>query len=659
MRRVVVHGHFYQPPREDPWLELVPQEPTAAPSHDWNARIAAECYLPLGRAPVLDGRGWVQRVVDCYGWCSFDAGPTLLRWCDDHAPHVRDAMRAGDREALERWGFGNAVAMPYHHLILPLATARDKVTEVRWGIADFRARFGREPEGMWLPETAVDTATLQVLADEGIRFTILAPHQITPLPPHGRPGLWRAPNGRTLAIFTYDGALAHELAFGDLLRDAERWHATVDAFPDPADGKPRIVAMATDGETFGHHHHFGDLGLAAFIAKTGAEMSNFAALLDAWPPTDAVQLVEDTSWSCVHGIERWRSDCGCNTRPGTSQAWRAPLREGLDSLAASLHALALRDWPGDAGDLDHARDAAGGDLAGAAALPELARRWLEAEREALTMFSSCAWFFDDIAGLEPQLALRHAARALDLVPRDAVAALVARLVATLATARSNDPAAGDGATVWTRDVLPFIHQPARLAAGLAALRDLAPDALDDLALPSYRWTLDGDALVTVHRRTGETRRWLATPTTFGVVAVTVVVTAVDADNAPIGEPLEVSVHDYPEPVRDLLRSVVRPMVFDATLSPADRQALANGVLDGAMARGRAADGALALIDRDGPDAADVVMHGVLDLFELDQLPFPDPLRARLFRRLAPLPPGPARAGLARRLALALPTAAAR
>ncbi len=654
MRRFVVHAHFYQPPREEPWLELVPREPSAAPDHDWNERITAQCYLPLGRAPVLDAEGRVMRVVNCYGWCSFDAGPTLLRWCDDHAPHVREAMRAGDRDALARWGSGNAVAMPYHHLILPLASERDRVTEVRWGIRDFRERFGRDPEGMWLPETAVDTASLQVLVNEGIRFTILAPHQVTSPPPFGRPGLWRAPNGKTLAIFIYDGGFSHELAFGDLVRDADRWYRTMMSVPEPADRKPLIVSLATDGETFGHHHHFGDLGLAAFIAKSTAQLGNFAALLAQYPPATEVKLVEDTSWSCVHGIERWRSDCGCNTKPGTSQAWRTPLRNGLDTLAGSLHQLAVRNWPDEAGALDAARDAAGGNLSGAAQLPAAARTWLEVEREALTMFSSCAWFFDDIGGLEPQMALRHAARALDLLPRSMAAPLEAALVATLAQGKSNDPAVGDGARIWTRDVLPFTHGVARLVAGLAALRDLAPDTLDEFSLPSYRWDLDRDAIVTTHRRTGLVHRWMATTSTLGIVPLAAVVTRVEAGNVPSGDPYRVELHDYPDPVRQLLREVARPMVFDATYAPADRMAVANGLLDAAVARDRAVQGAMELIEHDGVEAADVVMHGVLDLFELDLVPFSDALRARMFRRLLPFEPSAARRTLADRLRLALP-----
>jgi Domain of unknown function (DUF3536)/Glycosyl hydrolase family 57 len=653
-RHFVVHGHFYQPPREEPWLELVPREPSAAPDHDWNDRITRQCYAPLSRAPVLGADGRMEHVVNCYAWCSFDAGPTLLRWFDDHAPEVRDAMRDGDEASRARTGFGNALAMPYHHLILPLASPRDRLTEIRWGIRDFRNRFGRDPEGMWLPETAVDTPTLQALADEGITFTILASHQVTKPPPFGRPGLWRAPNGKTLVLFIYDGLFSHEIAFGDLLRDADRWRRDMLSISVPADGGPSITTIATDGETFGHHHHFGDLGLAAFIQRSAAELTNCADLLHRYPPQHDVTLVEDTSWSCAHGIERWRSDCGCHVQAGTSQAWRAPLRHGLDALSRQLAALADQHWPPGAPPIRQALDASGGDLSGAASLDTAARRWLEVERESLAMFSSCAWFFDDIAGLESRMALWHAARALELLPRGSSTPLAAELVATLAQAHSNDPASGTGADIWIRDVLPMTHGTAHLAAGLAALRDFSPDALDDLVLASHTWNLDGDAIVTMHRRTGIAHRWRVASTTYGLVPMTVEVRTIDADGADEGEPLCVGVREYPDPVRGLLRQVARPMVFDAALGADDRVALTGGVLDAATALAQAVRGAWTLIDRDGLDAADVVLHGVLDLFELDQLPFADGLRADAFRRLVALPPGPARNTLATRLDLDLP-----
>ncbi len=313
-------------------------------------------------------------MINAWSHLSFDVGPTLLRWFDDNAPAMRDAILAADRVSRQRLGFGNAVAMPYHHIIFPLASRRDKQTEVRWGMRDFRQRFGRDPEGMWLPETAVDEESLEVLAEEGIRFTILGPHQVTNSPPFGRPGRWRASSGRELAIFVYDGPLSHGVAFGDLLRGAAQWLARIEALPRAVDGDFTLTSLATDGETFGHHHRFGDLALAALIEqvdrRADLQLTNYAAALAMCPADDTVTVVASTSWSCSHGIERWRGDCGCRVDPATSQAWRAPLRAGLDMVAQAVHAIFVNDWPADAGDPWIARDLAGPDLAGAAAPAE-------------------------------------------------------------------------------------------------------------------------------------------------------------------------------------------------------------------------------------------------------------------------------------------------
>ena len=301
MRSLVIHGHFYQPPREEPWLELVPREPTAAPDHDWNERITRQCYAPLARARVLDESGRLVRIVNAYEWVSFNIGPTLFRWFDTHAPDVGAAIVAGDRAAIARVGAGNALAMPYHHAIMPLLSRRDKLTEVRWGVRDFRQRFGRDPEGMWLPETAVDEETLEVLADERIGFTVLAPQQVAGWPPFGRPGRWRGNGGREVALFVYDGLAAANVAFGEALTDAARWESSLDA-PEAGDGGPSIVSLATDGETFGHHHRDGDLALASLIDRIGHRsdvgFTNFAAILKTHPPEWDLHVISPSSWSC-------------------------------------------------------------------------------------------------------------------------------------------------------------------------------------------------------------------------------------------------------------------------------------------------------------------------------------------------------------------------
>lgn len=651
----MVHGHFYQPPREEPWLELVPKEPTAAPDHDWNCRITRECYAPLAHGRVFDDAGCLRRVLNAYDSLSFNVGATLFKWFDTHAPEVGAAFVAGDRTSRDRLGHGNAIAMPYHHIILPLASRRDKQTEVRWGIRDFRTRFGREPEGMWLPETAVDSETLDVLAAEGIRFTILAPHQVEHAPAAGRPGLWRGSSGRELAIFVYDGPLSHDVAFGDVLTSAGRWEARMLAHPLATDGGLTITSLATDGETFGHHHRFGDMAVADLIDRMehspDAMLTNFTALLAEQPPEESVTLVENTSWSCIHGLGRWQVDCGCRMDPTTNQQWRSPLRAGLEVLAQGVHAVAESHWPAGAGDLWEARDAAGPDLAGVSQLPVAARMLLEAERHTLAMFTSCGWFFDDLARLEPRIVLRHAARAIEFLPEQLHHALEAALLSALRLAHSNDTTKGDGVDLWYREVMVEADGPARLAAGLGALRDVHPDGLDRLVLPLHTWRIEGDEVVTRHQHTGHEYRWITESATLGVVPLRVHVRP-----APPSEGLTrvVPISGYPDPVRTLLKEVARPMVFDAALNPSEREELADGLLNEATARLQALAGAWRLVVRDDLADAGVVLHAALDLFELDEVPFPDDVRADAFERLARYAPSPMRRSLAERLALALP-----
>ena len=453
-RSVVIHGHFYQPPREDPWLERVLRERSAAPFHDWNERIEHECYGPLVANNALAG-------------ISFDFGSTLFEWLERHAPRTYAGVIAADRESCGRFGGrGNAIAQPYHHVILPLATRRDKVTEVRWGVADFSRRFGRAPEGMWLPETAVDEETLDVLAAEGIRFTVLAPHQVAGAPAGGLPGRFRTSGGRSITLVPYDAGLAQGVAFGDSLRDPGAWSTEILA------REGDLVSLATDGESYGHHRRHGDLTLARTIAILSSEpavrLENFASFLARHPAATDVTLVAPSSWSCAHGVERWRSNCGCRTAfdPPTQQAWRTPLREGLNLLADGVHTVYARESAGIFDDPWAARDAYG-EIVGrgdrlAAPLPggggprdpsrtARARELLELEKYALRMFTSCGWFFDDIAGIEAVQILRYAARAIDLAGPEGPR-LEAALLDRLAMALSNDPARGNGRDIY-RDLV--------------------------------------------------------------------------------------------------------------------------------------------------------------------------------------------------------------
>lgn len=485
-RSVVVHGHFYQPPRENPWTGVVEREPTAAPFHDWNQRIERECYAPVASARVLGPDGNVAHRDNLYAAMSFDVGPTLFEWLETSAPATYAAILEADRISAARLGHGNAIAMPYHHTILPLASRRDKVTEVRWGIADFRRRFEREPEGMWLPETAADEETLEVLAEEGIRFTVLAPHQVESRTSHGLPLRFRAGRGREIALCIYDSVLSGDIAFGRLLTDGALLARRLAPAAPPSASAPTdavaLTAAAMDGETFGHHHRFGEMALArAFrivAEREDVRIENFASFLARNPPREDAVVVSPSSWSCSHGIERWRSECGCRMTPGksTSQAWRGSLRDALEWLAGELHEIfaregrdlfsddpwRVRDRYGEVMGLPEA--AARAFAAGSSKPPtDVARmvraaELLELERGALRMFTSCAWFFDDLARIETIQVLRYAAFAIEL-SGDA-ARLEAGLLERIRDAKSNDPAEGTGREIWLTKVKPRHPVPA-------------------------------------------------------------------------------------------------------------------------------------------------------------------------------------------------------
>ena len=583
---VVVHAHFYQPPREDPWLEEVEREPSAAPFHDWNERIDKECYRTViaARRHAADGR--IAAIVNTLESISFDVGPTLLAWLERHAPRSYEGMLRADRRSARRFGHGNALAMPYHHIILPLATRRDKATEVRWGIADFQRRFGRSPEGMWLPETGVDEETLDVLAAAGIRFTVLAPHQVEDAPPGGLPGRYRTSGGRDIALFTYDGPLSNGIAFGGLLHDAASWAERMVA-PDETVPRRALVAVATDGETYGHHHKFGEVALAwmldALEHRKDVHVENFAAVLARHAPRHTVRLVAPTSWSCAHGVERWRTDCACRMAPdpsGRPMRWRAPLRQAFDWLAGELHALFEREGAPLLGDPWAARDAYVPDDAPErsrvpAGATVRARELLELEWHALSMFTSCGWFFDDISGIEALQVMRYAARAIELAGTDA-ARLEAGLLERLALAVSGTSEAPTGRDLYQAHVRPRLAVAARVGAGAAAAARLAP-GIDVQSGAAYEVRLeerDSGAQVTVrHRRTGredtvhldwvEPDRRLAAGPRFTMSS--------DSDGA---ESLELG--DLPERYRLPVAAALRGEVISRTLTAAERSRLDSG-----------------------------------------------------------------------------------
>jgi len=476
MADAIVHCHFYQPPREDPWLDVVEAEPSAAPFHDWNARITHQCYEPFGAARLLDAAGHVLRRLNLYEWVSFDVGTTLARWLETSAPETYQAILAADRVSAARLGgHGNAIAAPYHHVILPLASPRDRATEIRWGIDDFRRRFQREPEGFWLPETAVSEETLVALAEAGIKFTILAPHQVEHVPPGGTPLKFSAGGGRTIALFIYDGTLAHDVAFGPVLEDGTELARRLG--PDAssvgiAKSGASLRSIALDGETFGHHKQFAEMALARavseLVTKGDVCIENYGSVLARNQPATEAILVEPTSWSCAHGIERWRSNCSCGMDPKASHAWRRPLRSALNWLARQLDDLYV-EQASPLGDPWKIREAYGA----VAAFPMAERRayvasivgkadindtvaLMDGVRARLGMFGSCAWFFDDATGHEAELMLRLAAFAIGAIAGDD-SALERQFIEQLAFAKDDRPGGrgGDAATLYRTRVMPL------------------------------------------------------------------------------------------------------------------------------------------------------------------------------------------------------------
>jgi alpha-amylase/alpha-mannosidase (GH57 family) len=550
-RFVAIHGHFYQPPRENPWLETVEVQDTAAPFHDWNERVTAECYAPNTAARRVDERNRILDVVNNFEKISFNIGPTLFAWLERQAPEIYRKILVADRASVAaRGGHGNAIAQVYNHMILPLATRRDKATQVAWGLADFRARFSREAEGMWLPETAVDTETLEVLAEAGVKFTILAPEQAaTDEIDPSRPYLWRGPRGHELAVFFYDGPVSRAIAFENLLEDGRRVAARLrGAFAESPTDDAQLVHCATDGESYGHHRRFGEMALAAAVreleASADVTLTNYGAFLAAHPPTRTIQIKESSSWSCAHGVERWRADCGCRFRGDTQQAWRGPLRQSLDWLRDEIDtfyetraAVWLKE-PWEARDdyvdviLDRSPECLDAFFARhqRLALDPAARletrRLLELQRNRLLMYTSCGWFFDELSALEPVQILRYAAMALQYLADLGGPRLEQEFVRRLEAAPTNVPAWPNGGAVWTRLISPAVVDLRRVIAhcAITGLVEARPDDADVYAyrvqrVDEAREAYGGTALCVGHVRVSSTITGEIRDATYAVLHV--------------------------------------------------------------------------------------------------------------------------------------------
>ncbi|MFN4257301.1 MAG: DUF3536 domain-containing protein [Saprospiraceae bacterium] len=501
---VCIHGHFYQPPRENAWLEVIEQQESARPWHDWNERINFECYAPNAAARILDERGWIVKIRNNYNRISFNFGPTLLSWLEANDPDAYGLIVNADRRSAERFGgHGSAMAQVHSHLIMPLANYRDKVTQVHWGIRDFEYRFGRKPEGMWLAETAVDTETLEVLAAHDIKFTVLAPRQAKAVRRTGdanwqsvntdtldtrRPYWCLLPSGRRIALYFYHGGVAQGVAFDGLLNSGKNFAKRLTSQFD-ANDEAQILHIATDGESYGHHHRFGEMALADCLnsieAGGVAQLTNYGQFLEMFPPQFEAQIHENSSWSCAHGVERWRSDCGCQTggSPGWHQRWRKPLRDTLNWLRDRL-VLAyeqetlrfLRDPWAARNDfielmLDRS-DARVRDFFKKHARRQLSQteetamlRLLEMQRHAVLMFTSCGWFFDEISGLETNQILQYALRAMDYAQDVAGVHLHAEFTRRLSEAPSNK--FPNGAASYLQNVVPTRVNLERVATHFA------------------------------------------------------------------------------------------------------------------------------------------------------------------------------------------------
>ncbi|MFQ8626489.1 MAG: DUF3536 domain-containing protein [Candidatus Gastranaerophilaceae bacterium] len=538
---LTIHGHFYQPPRENPWLEAIELQDSALPFHDWNERINKECYNPNSVSKIVDSRNRILDVVNNYEHMSYNFGPTLLSWMEQFAPLTYERIIKADIESIpEHSGHGNALAQVYNHIIMPLANEEDKQTQVKWGIRDFEYRFGRKPEGMWLAETAVDDDTLRVLEENGIKFTILSPYQAAKFRKKGdkewtdvswgnidparsyRYYIKSAP-GKYIDLFFYDGAISRSVAFDELLKDGNKFSKRLKEGVSDCRDYPQLINIATDGESYGHHTKFGDMALA-YVLKIKAKdegftITNYGEYLEKYRSDCEVDIKQASSWSCFHGVGRWKEDCGCSTggHPGWNQKWRKPLRDALDYLRDEL--IKIYEEEGkkyfnsdvwnvrnkyvdvilDRGDMNVKK------FQRENFLPDLsddervkAMELLEIQRQSMLMYTSCGWFFSEISGIETVQIMKYAARAMQLASKFTDKNIEEHFLNILSEAKSNIPEHGTGKDIFERFVKPSIVT-AKQIASLWALSSLYQDAEDEEDV--YCYTITKKAYKKVHKGT--------------------------------------------------------------------------------------------------------------------------------------------------------------
>lgn len=525
---LTIHGHFYQPPRENPWLESIELQDSALPCHDWNERVNNECYNPNSASKIVDNRNRILDIVNNYERISFNFGPTLLSWMEEHAPHAYDRIIKADiKSVLEHDGHGNAIAQVYNHMIMPLANEHDKITQVKWGIRDFVYRFGRQPEGMWLAETAVDDDTLRVLVENGIKFTVLSPYQaqrIKRIPDSNWQDVsWgnidparsyryyiKSAPGKYIDLFFYDGAISKSVAFDELLKDGNKFIKRLKEGISPSRDFNQLVNIATDGESYGHHTKFGDMALA-YVLKIRAEdegftLTNYGEFLDKFRSDWEVDIKQASSWSCFHGVGRWKEDCGCSTggHPGWNQKWRKPLREALDYLRDELSIIFEKEgqkyfkedpWTVRNRYIDVILDRterAIKHFQDENFLPELSdeekvngMELLEIQRQAMLMYTSCGWFFSEISGIETTQIMKYAARAMQLAENFTTKDLESKFLDILSNAQSNFKEYGNGKDIYERFVKPSVVTVKQIAS-LWAISSLYEDFDDEQDVYCYK-----------------------------------------------------------------------------------------------------------------------------------------------------------------------------
>lgn len=518
---LTIHGHFYQPPRENPWLEAIELQDSALPFHDWNERICKECYNPNSVSRIVDNKNQILDIVNNYQYMSFNFGPTLLSWMEEFAPLTYERIIKADIDSIsEHSGHGNALAQVYNHMIMPLANAHDKETQVKWGIRDFEYRFGRKPEGIWLAETAVDDATLKVLVDNGIKFTILSPYQALKIrktgdkewqdvswgnidPARSYKYTLKCDSKKSIDLFFYDGAISRSVAFDELLKDGNRFIKRLKEGVSETRNYPQLVNIATDGESYGHHTKFGDMALS-YVLKIKAEdegfkITNYAEYLDKYESDYEVDIKQASSWSCFHGVGRWKEDCGCSTggHPGWNQKWREPLRNALDYLRDELAKVFEAEGPKYFNDnpwtirnkyidviLDRnyitirkfQKENFKPDLTEEQKVKGM--ELLEIQRQAMLMYTSCGWFFSEISGIETVQIMKYAARAMQLVARFTNEDFETNFKDILSQAKSNIAEFGTGKDIYEHFVKPSVVTAKQIAC-LWAISSIYQDFEDE------------------------------------------------------------------------------------------------------------------------------------------------------------------------------------